>query len=275
MHPIERLRMVARAGREDATVLAREAASALASFSGQPAALVTACRRLVDRQPTCAPVWWVAARVLAATDTAREAWRAGDELACDTTAARLTEAISEDTTVVVVGWPEQAAEALLARGDVTVLVVDALGEGGQLAGWLRRAGGESHLVPEAGAAAAVAAGKLVLLDASALGPTGLVSVAGSAAVAAVARQRHVPVWAVAGVGRVLPEPLWDALAGGLDRRDGAAWDQAEEIVPREWVDAVAGPTGVTTVDEALARPTCPPAPELARPGLRGPERRHG
>jgi hypothetical protein len=272
MHPIERLRMVARAGREDATVLAREAASALASFAGQPAALVTACRRLVDRQPTCAPVWWVAARVLAATDTSREAWRAGDELACDPTAGLLAEALPEDATVVVIGWPEQAAEALLARGDAKALVVDALDDGAALAGWLRRSGSDASVVPASGAAAAVASSDLVLLDAAAMGRTGMVSAAGSAAVAAVARHLDVPVWAVAGVGRVLPEPLWTALADGLAGRPGAAWDQTEEIVPLDWVDAIAGPTGVLSPDEALARPTCPLAPELAHHGLRDPER---
>src|SRR5437763_1604052 len=128
MHPIERLRMVARAGREDSTVLAREAASALASLGGQPAALVTACRRLGDRQPPCAPVW-----------------------------------------------------------------------------------------------------------------------------------------AVAGVGRVLPDQLWQALAGALADRT-PAWAQDEEIVPLAWVDAVVGPAGVVPVEDALAWPTCPPAPELSHRG---------
>ncbi|MDQ3978247.1 MAG: hypothetical protein M3314_01670, partial [Actinomycetota bacterium] len=93
---------MARAGREDPTALAQEAASALAAFSSespglrgpnaQPglsgpnarpglrgpnarpslrgpnaaARLVTACRALVARQPTCGPMWWLAARVLSA-----------------------------------------------------------------------------------------------------------------------------------------------------------------------------------------------------------------
>src|ERR687885_538953 len=124
MHPIERLRMVARAGREEATVLGRESASALAAFADDPAALVTACRRLVDRQPTCGPVWWVAARVLSAPDPAREAWRAGDVLCRDGTPDALAAALPEEATVVVLGWPEQAADALARRGDVRVLVID-------------------------------------------------------------------------------------------------------------------------------------------------------
>ena len=57
MHPIERLRYVARAAGEGSTLLACEAAGALAAFASDPAGLVTACRRLVDRQPTAGPIW--------------------------------------------------------------------------------------------------------------------------------------------------------------------------------------------------------------------------
>src|SRR5919202_4709289 len=101
MHPMERLRLVARAGREEATLLGRESASALAAFADDPAALVTACRRLVDRQPTCGPVWWVAARVLSAPDPGRGAWRAGDELCRDATPSALAAALPQDATAVV------------------------------------------------------------------------------------------------------------------------------------------------------------------------------
>jgi hypothetical protein len=263
MHPIERLRMVARAGREEPTLLAREAASALAAFAGDPAALVTACRRLVDRQPACGPVWWVAARVLAAGDPDREAWRAGDALAHDPTPAEVAAALPDGATVVALGWPEQVAEALLRRGDVTVLVVDALGDGGALADWLQRAGSDAEYVPESGVAAAVTEADLVLLEAVALGPAGLVAVSGSAAAAAVARQVGVPVWAVAGEGRVLPGPLWDALASRLAGHV-PPWTRDEEVVPASWVDVVVGPAGPTTMAEAAERPTCPPVPELAR-----------
>jgi hypothetical protein len=269
MHPIERLRMVARAGRQEPTLLAREAASALATFATEPAALVTACRRLVDRQPTCGPVWWVAARVLAAADPAREAWQAGNDLARDGTASVLGDALPDDATVVALGWPEQIAEGLLRRGDVEALVVDCLDEGGDLAAWLRRSGSDAEIVPESGTAAAVAASGLVLLEAVALGPTGFVATAGSAAAAAVARQLGIPVWVVAAEGRVLPESLWTALAARLTSR-ARAWDQVEEVVPLSWVDAVVGPTDVQAPQDAIAsRRTCPSAPELERQSPRG------
>lgn len=263
MHPIERLRMVARAGREDATLLGREAASALASLGGDPAGLVTACRGLVARQPTCGPVWWVAARVLNAADATSEAWRAGDELARDATAGGLAYELPEDATALVMGRPEVATEALLRRGDVRALVVDALDEGGSLVSMLRRAQGDAVLVPESGVGAAVSAASVVLVEAFAMGPSGLVATAGSAAAAALGRQQEVPVWAVAATGRVLPEPLWAALAAGLARR-ADPWHELDEVVPLAWVDVVVGPRGAAPPAEAVASPTCPVAPELVR-----------
>jgi hypothetical protein len=84
-----------------------------------------------------------------------------------------------------------------------------------------------------------------------------VAAAGSAALAAAAREAHRPVWLVAGVGRVLPGPLYEALL----RRIGD--DAALEVVPLDAVDDVAGPAG--PVPRArLPRPACPVAAELLR-----------
>jgi hypothetical protein len=262
MHPIERLRAVARAGREDPTALAREAASALAAFSAEPAALVTACRRLVERQPTCGPVWWLAARVLTAADPTGEAWRAADELGGDVTPTVLAAELPDDAAVVVLGWPDQVGSALARRGDVRALVVDALDEGAALVRWLRRRGSDAELVAESAVAAAVRASDIVLLETVALGPGGFAAVSGSAAAAAVARQCRIPVWAVAGVGRVLPGALWDAVASHLAAQ-GPSWDADEEVVDLAWVDEVVGPDGRQPAAGAAGRPTCPPAPELA------------
>ena len=71
MHPIERLRAVARARDLDQTLLASEAASVLGSLAFDPMSLLTSCRRLIDRHPAAGALWWACARLLAADD-ARE-----------------------------------------------------------------------------------------------------------------------------------------------------------------------------------------------------------
>lgn len=263
MHPIERLRMVARATGEDPALVAREAAAVLAACAADPPGLVTACRRLVDHQPTSGPMWWLAARVLAAAEPAVEAWRSAEELRHDPTAAALAVHLPDDVLVTVVGWPDQAAEALRRRGDLTALVVDAEGVGTALATQLRRAGTDATPVSESGLGPAVAASGLVLLEAAALGPDGFVAVAGSRAAAAVGREAEVPVWLVAGVGRALPSALWTALV----ERMGAGpdpWDCAEEVVPLALVDQVVGPGGLGAPGEAVRRSECPAVPELTR-----------
>ncbi|MDQ6797890.1 MAG: hypothetical protein M3011_07710, partial [Actinomycetota bacterium] len=173
MHPIERLRMVARAEGEDPGLVAQEAATVLAACAHDPAALVTGCRRLVDHQATSGPIWWLAARMLAAPDPVDEAWRCADQLGSDATPAALAYHLPSDLQVVVVGWPEQAATALARRGDCNVLVVDAIGTGGGLAAYLRRAGTDAIVVDRSGLGAAVGSAGLVLLEACAVGPDGL------------------------------------------------------------------------------------------------------
>src|SRR5439155_19698019 len=103
MHPIERLRMVARAAGEGPALLAQEAAGALAAFAGDPAGLVTACRRLVDRQPTSGPIWWLSARVLASDDPTGEAWRAAEEPSDDDTPSVLAAHLPDHAPVSVIG----------------------------------------------------------------------------------------------------------------------------------------------------------------------------
>ncbi|MGI9033972.1 MAG: hypothetical protein ACR2HY_09935, partial [Acidimicrobiales bacterium] len=286
LHPIERLRMVARAQGEDPALVAREAAEVLADCAGDPAALVTGCRRLVDHQPTSGPIWWLAARVLSAADPEEEAWRSADLLAGDATPGALGYHLPEDTTVLVVGWPDQASEALRRRGDCRVLVVDDISTGGGLARWLRRAGSDALVVEHAGMGPAAAASGLVLLEATALGAAGdgeagFVAAAGSRAAAAVARSAGVPVWVVAGVGRVLPGPLWQAMVGRLEAGTDP-WDRPDEVVPLALADQVVGPGGPFPAAEAPARADCPSVPELTRtvamPGSRprgGAEPHHG
>ncbi len=262
MHPIERLRYVARASDETGpSLLVREAAGALASFSRDPAALVTACRRLVDRQPNAAAIWWLAARVLGSPEPASEAWVAADELENDLTASHLVSLLPEDSMVLLLGWPEVTAPAIAKRGDLDVLVVDSRGEGHSLVRRLERVGTDATLVDERGVGGAAATADVVLIEAIGLGESGITATAGSLSAAAVAAQAGKEVWCVAGVGRVLPGRLWQAY---LDRVQDAAdpWDTDLDVVPAALFTSVVGPTGASTFDAAWRRADCPPAPEL-------------
>jgi len=261
VHPIERLRYVARASGASQEALVVETARALAAFGSDAQGLVTACRRIVSRQPTSGPLLWFAARVLTAGDPRREIHEAVEALTGDPTAVELGHALPEDATVAVLGWPDVAGAALVRRGDLEVLVVDVAGEAAGFVARLGRAGVDAVDVPLGGLGAAAAGADLVLLEASAVGPTEALAVSGSRAAAAVARAAGVPVWLVGGVGRLLPQRMWD----GLRRRAVPAddpWDADDEVVPLALVDRIAGPAGVEAVADALRRTDCPVAPEL-------------
>ncbi|MBV9659988.1 MAG: hypothetical protein JO337_02410 [Acidimicrobiales bacterium] len=266
MHPIEHLRHVARAGGADPGVVAREAAHALAEMAlVEPAGLVPACRRLIERHVAAGPVWWLSARLLRSDDPARAARQAGRELEEDPTADHLADRLPDEATVVVIGWPEMAALGLRSRGDVEVLVVDWSGEGEYFARRLHDRGSYAVVVPESGVGPAAAVADVVLVEALAAGPGGVVATPGSMAAAAVAAYQQVPVWAVVGVGRLLPEELWDALVSRLDESGDEPWDRAVQVVPSGMLTQVVGPTGFGEPAEMLAAPTCPAAPELFRP----------
>ncbi|MGH9018622.1 MAG: hypothetical protein ACRDY1_12805 [Acidimicrobiales bacterium] len=125
MHPIERLRYVARAGWVAPDVLAAEAAWALADLALHEApAVLPSCRRLLDRHPGCGPMWWVAARILTAGDPVEEAEYCADALETDETDDRLDEAVAPDARVVRRGGVGDVASA-----DLVIVEVDALGPG--------------------------------------------------------------------------------------------------------------------------------------------------
>lgn len=264
MHPIERLRYVARSGGADHGALAEEAARALAAFADDPTGLVTACRRIVDRHPTSGPMWWLAAKVLATNDPRAESVRCVTTLQDDPTAAAFAYELPDDVTVCTLGWPEQIGEGLVRRGDVRTLVVDVLGEGTGLVRRLELADSEADEVPPANVGGAVRWSNVVALEASAVGPGGFVAVAGSLAAASVARDEDAEVWLVAGEGRLLPERLWEALVARLDDL-GEPWELDEEVVPLSLVDHVVGPRGRESVDAMRRRTDTPVVPELLRP----------
>ncbi|MGH9117299.1 MAG: hypothetical protein ACRD0A_05330, partial [Acidimicrobiales bacterium] len=181
MHPIERLRLVARAGAGaggDAS-LVHEAALAVAGLGDDHAGLVTACRRMLDRHPASGALWWMAARVLTSSEPDGEARRVAAELDDDPTANRLAPALPDDATVCLIGWPGRAGTALVRRPDVEVLVVDVDDQLARRARRHEREVGRVEIVPGRGLGTAVASSDLVLVEASAVGPDGLAGPAGS------------------------------------------------------------------------------------------------
>lgn len=263
MHPIEHLRYVARASGADHRLLVQETAAAIGSFGFDPSGLVTACKRILERHPTVGPLWWLAAHVLTAADPDEAAWRCVEQISDDPTALELAHALPDEATVCVVGWPAVTGEALARRGDCRVLVVDALDEGSGLVRRLRRSDVEAIQVPVSGLGAAAALSDVVVLEASAIGPGGFVTIQGARAAACVAWCQERPVWVVGGVGRLLPDALFSALASRV-LAEGDPWELDDEIVPLELATRVAGPFGVLEPAEALAHTDTPLAAELLK-----------
>jgi hypothetical protein len=265
MHPIEHLRYVARASGADPSLVAREAATALADIAEvDPAGLVPACRRLVERHLTSGPVWWMSARVLSGADPSEAALAAALELDDDQTDRHLAAALPDSATLTIVGWPEATAAALRRRGDVEVLVIDSTGEGSGLARRLSNAGSDSEAIANTGLGPAAAVADLVVVEAFVAGPAGVLAAPGSLPAAAVASHSGRPVWLVAPTGRVLPGALWDALLSRFDDTAGEPWERSAELVPSSLFTDMIGPEGQTAVVEGLANSTCPAAPELLR-----------
>ena len=262
MHPIEHLRYVARARGADPSSLVRETAHALSSMYADPAGLVVSCRRILERHPGCGPLWWLCARLLTAHDPAEAAWDLADEIDADPTADRVHDALADDATVVTIGWPDLAGQALFRRGDVRVLAVDSRHEASSFVQRLERYDVACEAVQAEAVARAVGAADVVLLEAIATSPDRVVAPIGSAAAAAVAASLGVPVWLVAGVGRRLPGPLLGALVERTD--DGEPWELDTDVLPTGAVTHVVGPDGLRAAAAAAFAPECPMAPELLR-----------
>src|SRR5581483_9842508 len=116
MHPIERLRWVARSPEGDLSAAAAEAAEALAAFADDPAGLVIASRRLIERRPEAAPLWWLASRMLCSLEPEFEAISAAAELERDRTPVALAGAgrsagAAADRVVVLASGPGAEAPA--------------------------------------------------------------------------------------------------------------------------------------------------------------------
>ena len=227
MHPIERLRAVARARDLEQTLLASEAASVLGSLAFDPMSLLTSCRRLIDRHPAAGALWWACARLLAADDARAEARRIALDLDDDPARIDLSLELPDGAVVAVVpdaaGGSDLAGDLAGMRDDLEVVEADdAAPAGGTTAG-------------------------ILLVETGAAGPDRFLGAAGTAEAMAEAREAGAAVWLLVAVGRRLPGPLFDALA----TRAGTA---AGEVLPMDGIDRIIEPRQVP----------CPCPPELLR-----------
>jgi len=260
VHPIERLRYMARAGDVGTASLVHEAAMALGAVSHNRSELVLACRQLIEHRPSSGPLVWLSARMLTGPDAGSEAWDAAEMLERDKTDRELAHALPGDTGVVVIGAGELSSRALLSRGDIEVFVADTVGDGYALVHRLDVNDRLAVDVPLAGLGQAVLQADLVLLETDALGPDSALCNIGALSAAAVANAAGIPVWLVAGVGRCLPERMWEPLRDMVVTDE--PWEDLYEAVPLEVIDKVVGPGGPVPAAEAKFRVDCPVAPEL-------------
>ena len=184
----------------------------------------------------------------------------------DTTPDVLIDALPDDATICVIGWPDLIGDALLRRGDSTVLAIDTDDDGMGSAAFVRRlqrADVDAEIVPAAGLSAAVLASDLVVVEALATSETDMLAITGSRALASVAYCAEVPVWAVVGCGRSLPTALFDAMGQRpTDLRE--PWEAPAETLPLALTHWVIGPGGVVPTADAALRPECPMSYELLR-----------
>ncbi|MGA2519454.1 MAG: hypothetical protein ABSG81_01395, partial [Acidimicrobiales bacterium] len=108
----------------------------------------------------------------------------------------------------------------------------------------------------------VASAEVVVVEVDAIGPGGMVLDADDIGLVEAARTLEVPLWVEAGVGRVMPPRLWDALVARIER---AELPRSGTVVSLDGVEQVAGPTGLEQLRVALATTGFPePAELLAR-----------
>jgi hypothetical protein len=266
MHPIERLRWIARAEDEPAASLASEAAYTLGDLAYyEPNALLTACRRLLSSHAECGPLWWVAAQVMAASDPHEAARHAAAELCSDQTPARVAEALRASVAGgegVVVTTPFELCLQALVLSRVYALRFVAQP-------WLlRRAirafdGSASELAgyPSGEEDEAVAGASVLLVEALASGPSAcLVDPVAGEALEAAARA-GVPAWLIVGTGRALPPWLFEE---ARERTEADDPDGRAAVFTLDTFALAIGPEGQGDPVAVGGAVTCPPGRELLR-----------
>ncbi len=111
MHPIERLRYVARAGSAPDRILVSESVPALAAFARKPQALLVAVRQLIVRQPDSPGLYALAAHMIHALDAIDAGWDFAALLEQDRTAE-----IAESIAITEAGGTDVIDSIASGRG---------------------------------------------------------------------------------------------------------------------------------------------------------------
>lgn len=265
MHPIEHLRYLARAGYADAPELVAETASALRGLGLDHANLVLTCRRIVERHPTCGPLWWLCAELLTALEPRDTLRRCVDDVRGDSTPAHLAEHLAtqwaDGGMVAVNGWSWEIALALVSSFGFEVCVIDGDNGADHMVRVLERNEVVTHLVEPQRAAAAVGECDVVVVSGSFVGPDVLWAPVGSAQLASVAYCAGRDVVATTPIGTRLPRVFVEAIVQMVDDDTrGEAWYRDVEAIPFALVTTVVGSSGVESTARIASTGLVPEAP---------------
>jgi len=255
--PFERLRALARYTGDDDAGLVAEAADCLGDFGSDPQ-LLTVCRRLLAHHLLCGPLWWLCARIVAAPDAEVAARESARRFSADRTAARLASVLPfpHDDPIAVLGWSDVIGSAVAERPDLDVVAVrPRVGDHG-LRGRLARSDRPVRMVDETEVMALepshLLVGVRMMSAREALVSPGTADLPWSIPDAVV--------WLVGGVGRLLPDRLFDVARAEVDRD----LDPAAECLQVADAQRVAGPAGLDPPERVASRLDCPDTPELHR-----------
>lgn len=235
-----------------------------------PAGLVVACRRIVERHPFNGPLWWLCSNVATSAEPFEAVWELSEQIRSDRTASELAAELPDESSVVTIGDPSVIGHGLARRGDVRVLVLDVDHSATSFVRRLERYDVDYEPVEAGAAGAATRVAGVVLIEALALDESRVIVPSGSSTIAAAASAWETPVWLVAGVGRRLPSVYVD---GMVARRADIAedvddWSIDVEVLPTRLVTDVVGAHGRMPMGPPATRPECPVAAELVgRPAM--------
>lgn len=137
MHPIERLRYVARAGTAPDTFLVAESVPAFAAFARNPNAMLVSLKGLISRQPESPGLLCLAARMVHSLDAVAAGWEFADAMELDRTndiaeTIAITEAGGTDVIdSVATGLDGETGELVALCPAGTMAWIEAAREGGR------------------------------------------------------------------------------------------------------------------------------------------------